>query len=64
MNMEFVAQCSLAENAVEIERSECMAIYSYELSMYMSIYIDKLEGVNGDLVRTNDEGRDWDFPLS
>ena len=33
-----------------------------EISGYVQMTIDKLVGIRGDLVRTNDDWQEWDFP--
>ena len=33
-----------------------------EISGYVRMSIDKLQGIRGDLVRTDDNWREWDFP--
>ena len=33
-----------------------------EVNGYVRMTLDKLEGIRGDLVRTNDNWQDWDFP--
>lgn len=33
-----------------------------EISGYLRMSINKLQGIRGDLVRTDDNWREWDFP--
>ncbi len=33
-----------------------------EINGYVRMSLDKLEGIRGDLVRTDDSWREWDFP--
>ena len=33
-----------------------------EVNGYVRMTLDKLEGIRGDLVRTDDNWQDWDFP--
>ena len=33
-----------------------------EISWYVTMSIDKLQGIRGNLVRSDDNWREWDFP--
>ena len=33
-----------------------------EVNGYVSMTLDKLDGIRGDLVRTDDNRQDWEFP--